>query len=217
MFFNNFKQKYFGIMSFLNAKSELDLKNLKDIYSFKFPDVVVKRTKEELSINDNQMKFVQLDLLDYMAVVKRQSQVEMTNHYTDVLWHNFILDTENYLDFCINYIGFFVHHKPFLDKKTLSNKEQENLYLKYKYTINNLNSESNNNRNVYKNNISDNDLNLFSTYYVFENTKFYQSNVKTDYKEKTICSSCVSTSHHSDCSSSSSKTSCTSCSNGGGD
>lgn len=217
MFFNNFKQKYFGIMSFLNAKSELDLQNLKDIYSFKFPDVVVKRTKEELSINDNQMKLVQLDLLDYMAVVKRQSQVEMINHYTDVLWHNFILDTENYLDFCINYIGFFVHHKPFLDKKTLSNKEQENLYLKYKFTINNLNSESNNNRNVYKNNNFDSDLNLFSTYYVFENTKFYPINVKNEYKEKTMCSNCVSTSNHSDCSSSSSKSSCTSCSSGGGD
>ena len=110
-------------MSFLNAKSELDLKNLKDIYSFKFPDVVIKRTKEELSINDNQMKLVELDLFDYMSVVKKHSIVEMTNHYTDVLWHNFILDTENYLDFCINYIGFFVHHKPFIDKKNLTTKE----------------------------------------------------------------------------------------------
>ena len=30
----------------------------------------------------------------------------------DLMWHTFLLYTEDYADFCERYFGFFVHHKP---------------------------------------------------------------------------------------------------------
>lgn len=38
----------------------------------------------------------------------------------DEMWHTFILFTKDYLDFCTNYFGFFIHHSP----RTKSEKEQ---------------------------------------------------------------------------------------------
>lgn len=30
----------------------------------------------------------------------------------DLMWHTFLLYTEDYADFCDHYFGFFIHHKP---------------------------------------------------------------------------------------------------------
>lgn len=47
----------------------------------------------------------------------------------DDMWHTFILHTKDYMDFCHNYFGHFIHHLP-LDEISLkdSNIYEEELY-----------------------------------------------------------------------------------------
>ena len=110
-----------------------DFKDLKPIFEFKIPEVVYDRTKKELNVSDQEMKLIILDFLEYMEVVKKNGYTEMLFKTTDTLWHNLILDTESYLKFCLYHIGFFVHHKPYLEKKEITEEYKMNLISNYEY------------------------------------------------------------------------------------
>lgn len=55
----------------------------------------------------------------------------------DNMWHNFILYTHDYIDFCNHYFGEYLHHIPDISEQLVSTPEQfENdlyLYLSYVY------------------------------------------------------------------------------------
>lgn len=93
-------------------------KSLKSLADYKFPEVVVDRTKKELDKSD--ITLVEIALLDFFSAIKAGYDLEMVNKDVDVLWHNFILDTQNYADFCDQYIGKFIHHTPYLTEATVS-------------------------------------------------------------------------------------------------
>lgn len=105
---------------------------LLNIIDYEFPTVVKERTKEELKISDSILELVEISLKDYFYILKNEktyvnknSTVEMLDFAVDVLWHNFILDTKSYSEFCNKYIGFFIHHIPYETKKTLTNDQLE--------------------------------------------------------------------------------------------
>lgn len=128
----------FGQYKIFIKSNELNNNELKPIDEYVFPEVVLKRTKEELNLNDKELNLVKLDFFDYMLVIKEYSkEIDMLNKQTDVLWHNLILDTRSYIDFCINHMGRFIHHKPFLNDKVLTKDEKIQLYKKYSYAIEN--------------------------------------------------------------------------------
>lgn len=124
---NELKDKILG-------KTQLN-DNLSEIYEFKLPEVVLKRTKEELNVSDNELELIIIDFFDYMYAVKKYKNIDMISKTTDVLWHNFILYTEKYLDFCLNYVGFFVHHNPYIDDKFINKQEKNEILTKYKNSI----------------------------------------------------------------------------------
>lgn len=128
----------FGQYKIFIKSNELNNNELKPIDEYVFPEVVLKRTKEELNLNDKELNLVKLDFFDYMLVIKEYGkEIDMLNKQTDVLWHNLILDTRSYIDFCINHMGRFIHHKPFLNDKVLTKDEKIQLYKKYSYAIEN--------------------------------------------------------------------------------
>ena len=107
------------------SKDNFDNKELKPIDEYIFPEVVLKRTKEELNLSDKELNLIKLDFFDYMLVIKEyKEEIDMLNKQTDVLWHNLILDTRSYISFCINHMGRFIHHKPFLNDKVLTKDEK---------------------------------------------------------------------------------------------
>lgn len=100
---------------------------LLNIIDYEFPTVVKERTKEELKISDSILELVEISLKDYFYILKNEktyvnknSTVEMLDFAVDVLWHNFILDTKSYSEFCNKYIGFFIHHIPYETKKNFN-------------------------------------------------------------------------------------------------
>ena len=95
--------------------------NSKSLADYTFPEVVVTRTKDELKMEDISLQ--EIALLDYFQAVKMGYDMEMTNKEADVLWHVFLLDTKAYMAFCANYIGFYIHHNPYVGEKTLSSTD----------------------------------------------------------------------------------------------
>lgn len=55
----------------------------------------------------------------------------MVDEKADVLWHTLLLDTKAYMDLCSNYIGFYVHHNPYVSKKTVSSSAKDTLVTNY--------------------------------------------------------------------------------------
>ena len=125
--FEEFKEKIMG--------NVIINKDLKKIYDYIFPDVVLERTRKDLNINIHELQHIKIDFFDYMITVQKFKNVEMISKTTDTLWHNLILDTEAYLDFCLNYVGFFVHHKPHLESKNLSYSDMKELSKKYNSAV----------------------------------------------------------------------------------
>lgn len=97
--------------------------SLKEIGDYTFPEVVVKRTRSELDITNAEMELIEVSLKDFFYAVKAGEQVEMTNSKVDALWHNFILDTVSYREFCEGYIGFFIDHNPYTIMRELDASE----------------------------------------------------------------------------------------------
>lgn len=106
---------------------------LKNIYSYQMPEVVVKRSLEELNktrpwyerlFNLNPYTQVDYDiiesrLLDFF-VASTTGPTEMMDEEADIIWHTFLLDTINYDKFCKEYVGKFVHHKPYIEKSCIT-------------------------------------------------------------------------------------------------
>lgn len=116
----------------LNMNFILSGKNKIEIENYVFPDVVIKRTKEELGINDELFELVELSLKDFFFAIKQNKEMEMIDKAADILWHNFLLDTKSYMKFCSEYFGFYLHHIPYMEEKKFNNDNIFELIYKYK-------------------------------------------------------------------------------------
>jgi len=180
-------------------------KDLKKIYDYIFPDVVLERTRKDLNINANELQHIKIDFFDYMITVQKYKNVEMISKTTDALWHNLILDTEAYLDFCLNYVGFFVHHKPHLESKNLSYSDMKELSKKYNSAV-----FDNFDYWDYRNRATDNSSDLMN--YILLYSLLSDNNSSSSSNSNSSCSSSGSSSScsSSSCSSSGSSSSCSS-------
>lgn len=110
-----------------NHKAEI-----KSVSLYKFPDVVLERAKKVIGCNDEEFELVKLSLLGFFNAVKyTEGLVEMTDKDADELWHVFLLDTRAYMEFCAEYIGFYLHHSPYISEKQLSHEDMKNIAIKH--------------------------------------------------------------------------------------
>lgn len=184
--------------------------NLKKIHTYKFPKVVEERTKRELNISDKELNLIIIDFFDYMYTVQKYKNVDMLSRTTDVLWHNLILDTKAYFDFCLNYIGFFIHHEPYLTDKKINSVDL--IDIQNKYTNANIPSGYRNYRDSQISSYSTTDLSTYLLFYtVIENSNTPQTNSTTENTSRCSSSCRSSCSSSSSCGSScSSSSSCSS-------
>jgi hypothetical protein len=74
------------------------------------PNVIIQRYAEKkgLTILESEKKFKKLQFfLDNAAKSKQTPTLEI-----DEMWHEFILDTKHYFDFCSSRYKKFIHHIP---------------------------------------------------------------------------------------------------------
>ncbi len=94
---------------------ERDRKQLLFIKSYQFPQAILERVKEKHNyLSDKDMLKVAQATKDYFYIcnLAKGKMVSMPSEIVDVLWHEFILFTRAYEDFCKKGLGRFLHHIP---------------------------------------------------------------------------------------------------------
>lgn len=205
--YKKLKDEYYGFLHIIMGNVTIE-KSVKPIEKYSFPEVVLKRTKQELDIDDKKLKLIIIDFFDYMKTVQRYKTVDMLSKTTDVLWHNLIIDTEAYLDFCLNYVGFFVHHKPYLEDKKITKNDLKTLSKRYNSII----SDDIDYRNYRNDNITPtNDMSTYLLLYsLLDSSNFNEPS--SNNTQNTNISQISSTSDYSGSCSSKSSCSSSSCS-----
>lgn len=206
--YKKLKDEYYRFLHIMMGNVIIE-KSVKPIEKYSFPEVVLKRTKQELDIDDKKLKLVIIDFFDYMKTVQRYKTVDILSKTTDVLWHNLIIDTEAYLDFCLNYVGFFVHHKPYLEDKKITNSDLRLLSKRYNSII----SDDVNYRNYRNDNIiPTNDMSTYLLLYSLLDSSNFNEYPSKNNTLDTNTSQISSTSDYSGSCSSKSSCSSSSCS-----
>lgn len=98
---------------------------LENILSFHHPEVI-KRFQKEFPKDSNRAEMLFKDLMRFFWLSKKYSIDKKSNNeefnftfimdeemnLIDKMWHIFLLYTEDYMDFCQQYFGEYLHHRP---------------------------------------------------------------------------------------------------------
>lgn len=83
----------------------------KFIYNFDISEVTL-RFSQKHKIDEDLAKRYELELKKYFLLRIAQKRRYGMNGLTDDLWHEFILSTQLYTDFCNEAFGRYLHHQP---------------------------------------------------------------------------------------------------------
>ncbi|MFT4925688.1 MAG: hypothetical protein ACI8WB_001783 [Phenylobacterium sp.] len=85
------------------------------IDSYQFPASISDKVREKYPhLTDQQLNLVIAGLREYFHIcnLAGRKMVSMPSEVVDVAWHEFILFTKNYQQFCHGALGRFLHHIP---------------------------------------------------------------------------------------------------------
>jgi hypothetical protein len=97
------------------------------IRDYEFHPALARKVKEKYPhLSDENVKTVFQALRDYFHIcnVARNRMVAMPSQVVDVVWHEFILFTRTYENFCKRAIGRFLHHTPTEAMRTPTSAEE---------------------------------------------------------------------------------------------
>lgn len=129
------------------------LPELKHLLEFK-NNRVIERFKQAHPKEAYRAEQLFTDMLRYLWLCKKHHQDTITNpedtslHFMpvmheemrtiDLMWHEFILVTRDYHDFCQQFFGQYIHHEPNMNEQLDYDEqlfiESLNLFLHYTYT-----------------------------------------------------------------------------------
>lgn len=78
-------------------------------------DSVLRRYEKDFQASPDQSERAFNSLKQFMIVCRMKEGLKVTSEPVDQFWHTFLLFTKDYRDFCDNYLGMFVNHRPFED------------------------------------------------------------------------------------------------------
>lgn len=90
-------------------------KQIEFISNYRFSDAICQRVKKVYPhLNDTELARVMVGLREYfiICVMANRRMVAMPSQVVDVAWHEFILFTRDYQQFCRHGFGRFLHHTP---------------------------------------------------------------------------------------------------------
>lgn len=85
------------------------------IDSYQLPPGLLQRVRQAYpALSDQQLRLVESGLRQFfrLSLAANQRAVAMPSQAVDELWHNFILYTRNYQQFCRRAFGHYLHHTP---------------------------------------------------------------------------------------------------------
>lgn len=85
------------------------------IKKYRFNSAIGKKVQEKYPhLTNEQLELVYAGLKEYFYICNhsKRKMVAMPSQVVDVAWHEFILFTQAYQNFCSNALGRFLHHTP---------------------------------------------------------------------------------------------------------
>lgn len=102
-------------LAILSSLTLSDQRRMDFIETYDFPHgLKVKFAKSKNFLDAKQQDLVFTALRDYFYICHqaRKSMVSMPSQIVDDAWHEFILFTKHYNDFCLKAFGRYLHHTP---------------------------------------------------------------------------------------------------------
>ena len=105
--------------------------NLNEVTSFSDVNIINRFFKENPNISLDECKEIFTETLKWLWLCNESHYDKVEEMFLfiyddsliiDKMWHNFILFTREYNDFCNKYFGRFIHHSPNVDEN------KENIY-----------------------------------------------------------------------------------------
>lgn len=84
---------------------------LNRVMSYRFQPLI-DRLVEKKGLKRTEAEELYRDLMRFMFLCGTRSEVLAPSERIDLAWHEFLLFTKQYQEFCSRMFGFFVHHKP---------------------------------------------------------------------------------------------------------
>ncbi len=103
------------LISYWILKRLQRFKQLRFIATFAFPSSLKQKlAKKRKNLTEAQIELVMQGLRDYFYICHRAQgrMVAMPSQVVDDVWHEFILSTRSYQEFCQKALGRFLHHTP---------------------------------------------------------------------------------------------------------
>jgi hypothetical protein len=95
-----------------------EMRSLKETFSYKNKKVVERlEDKLKLKPKDAAQLFKDVLLFLYVCAISKPGQRISPPKAIDDGWHEFLVFTSDYYDFCQKYFGRFIHHSPFTRKQ----------------------------------------------------------------------------------------------------
>lgn len=84
---------------------------------------LVERIQKKLELSSDQAELLFKDLIKFLSLcvyrMDNNRELLVPPKKIDEAWHNFLLFTEEYANFCETFFGSFIHHQPSTSKTAL--------------------------------------------------------------------------------------------------
>ncbi|MDG6348069.1 hypothetical protein QAA18_04850 [Luteimonas sp. 8-5] len=104
---------------------------LEEVLAYSNRDVVYRfRKTYGLTWEESEDIFDQVKKWLWMANHRRSSgisqglSIDLSLVVIDEMWHNFVLFTKEYTEFCLHYFGYYLHHGPATEAEDLEQRER---------------------------------------------------------------------------------------------
>jgi hypothetical protein len=101
-------------MAHLDRRAICEASNAMNALAYEAPFLIEKLLKERIAQTAEEAVALFLEVKKYIVLVQSDDTKiwEMHSLRVDEVWHQFILFTTQYLDFCQRFLGRYVHHSP---------------------------------------------------------------------------------------------------------
>lgn len=109
------------------------MKKIELALGYKNPNVIKKHASElGISLKEAEIHFEECKKFLYLCSITDNPLSPSKG--IDAIWHTFILFTKDYNNFCLNYLGRFVHHTPDVER-TEQTRMQNKTHFEYARTL----------------------------------------------------------------------------------
>jgi hypothetical protein len=97
--------------------------------SFEAPYLIEKLLKDHICTSEDEARALFTEVKRYLVLNRSdKSKIwEMYSHRIDEVWHQFVLFTRQYIEFCTRYYGLYLPHSPSNAPESAKNNRDQNI------------------------------------------------------------------------------------------